>query len=102
MKLVLYPNELIIKAGNSKIFQSNRQIQGKLIVTNQRIYFRVLEERFSDFNKEILPTEISDLVFFSTKWLMPYGMLIIARNGTEHRFIVRNRNTWASIITKMY
>ncbi len=102
MKLVLQPNEMILMAGNSQLCQPTRQVNGKLIVTNQRIYFRTLEEEYRGCDKEIIPQEISDLIYFNTKWLLPFGLTIITKNGTEHQFIVRNRGEWAKLITKMY
>ncbi|HJZ40758.1 MAG TPA: hypothetical protein VJ203_10365 [Bacteroidales bacterium] len=102
MKLILQPNEMIIMAGNSQLCQPETQVQGKLIVTNQRIYFRTLKEEFRICDREITPDEISDLIFFNTRWLLPFGMNIITKNGAEHQFLVRNRNEWAKLITKMY
>ena len=102
MKLILQPNEMILMAGNSQLRQTTRQVNGKLIVTNQRIYFKTLEEENRSCDREIMPQEITDLLFFNTMWLLPFGLSIITRNGTEHQFIVRNRAEWARLITKMY
>jgi len=102
MKLILQPNETIIMAGNTKMRHLDQQVQGKLIVTNQRIYFRSLKESFRDCDREITPAEIRDLIYFNTFWLIPNGMKIITRNGDENQFIVSNRNEWAKLITKMY
>jgi hypothetical protein len=102
MKLILQPNEMIIMAGNSQLCQPERQVEGKLIVTNQRIYFRTLKEEFLECNREITPAEIRDLIFFNTKWLLPFGMNIVTKSGDEHQFIVRKRSEWAKLITKMY
>lgn len=102
MKLILQPNETIIMAGNSKMRHSDQEVQGKLIVTNQRIYFRSLKESCRDCDREITPAEIRDLIYFNTFWLIPNGMKIVTRNGNENQFIVRNRNEWAKLITRMY
>lgn len=102
MKLVLRPNEMIIRAGNSNLRQIDQQVHGKLIVTNQRIYFRSLHEQNRNCDKEITPAEIRDLIFFNTLWLIPNGMNIITKNGDEIYFTVKNRNEWAKLITKMY
>jgi len=102
MKLVLQPNEMILMAGSSQLYHSDQQVNGKLIVTNQRIYFKTLVEGHKGCDREIMPQEISDLVFFNTRWLLPFGMTIITKNGIEHQFIVRNRNEWAKLITRMY
>ena len=102
MKLVLQPNEMIIRAGNSNLRHLDQQVQGKLIVTNQRIYFKSLNEVHRDCDREITPLEIRDLMFFNTLWLIPNGMNIITKNGDEMQFTVKNRNEWARLITKMY
>jgi hypothetical protein len=102
MKLILQPNETIIMAGNSKMRHSALEVQGKLIVTNQRIYFRTLKEGCRGWDREITPSEIRDLIYFNTFWLIPNGMKIITRNGDENQFIVSNRNAWAKLITRMY
>ena len=102
MKLTLHPNELILMAGNSQLCEPDKQVHGKLIITNQRIYFRVLKESLIDCNKEIMPEEIGDMIFFNTKWLMPYGIRIVTKNGIDYQFFVRKRNEWAKLITKMY
>jgi hypothetical protein len=102
MKLVLQPNEMIIRAGNSNLRQRDQQIQGKLIVTNQRIYFKSLTEDFRNCDREITPSEIRDLMFFNTLWLIPNGMNIVTKNGDEIHFTVKNRSEWAKLITRMY
>jgi len=102
MKLTLQPNEMIIRAGNSSLRHVDRQIQGKLIVTNQRIYFITLMDDFKCCDREITPGEIRDLIFFNTLWIIPNGMSIITKNGSENQFTVKNRNEWARLITKMY
>jgi hypothetical protein len=102
MKLVLQPNETIMMAGNTKLRFQDHQVDGKLIITNQRIYFRSLNENFRECDREITPSEIRDLIYFNTLWIIPNGMKIVTKNGSENEFIVRNRNEWAKLITRMY
>jgi len=102
MKLVLQPNEMIIRAGNSSLRHRDLQVQGKLIVTNQRIYFKSLTDLHRNCDREITPAEIRELMFFNTLWLIPNGMNIITKNGDEILFTVKNRSEWAKLITKMY
>jgi len=102
MKLILQPNETIMMAGNSKYRHMDQQVLGKLIITNQRIYFRSLKEHFRDCDREITPSEIRDLIYFNTLWVIPNGMKIVTKNGNENEFIVKNRSEWARLITKMY
>lgn len=102
MKLTLQPNEMIIRAGNSSLRQHDQQVQGKLIVTNQRIYFKSLNNETRHYDREIVPGEIRDLFFFNTLWLIPNGMNIVTNQGEEIHFTVKNRCEWAKLITKMY
>jgi len=102
MKLILKPNEMILMAGNSNLLQKDMNIQGKLIVTNQRIYFITLKDEYRYCDKEIIPEEISDLIYFKTHWLMSNGMKIVTKSGDEHPFVLKNRNEWSRLITKMF
>ena len=43
MKIDLKPNEQVIKAGNSK-YMNGTTVDGKFILTNQRIYFKPASE----------------------------------------------------------
>jgi hypothetical protein len=102
MTVKLNANEVVLKAGDTNQIVENKTIEGKFIVTNQRIYFRTLKEGCRGWDREITPAEIRDLIYFNTFWLIPNGMKIITRNGDENQFIVSNRNAWAKLITRMY
>lgn len=102
MKLILKPNEMILMAGNSNLLHEDKNVPGKLIVTNQRIYFVTLKDEFRYCNKEIMPGEICDLIYFKTGWLIPNGIKIITKTGDEHPFVLKNRSEWSRLITKMF
>jgi hypothetical protein len=102
MKLHLKPNEMIIRAGDTNLRQIDQKVNGKLIVTNQRIYFKTLKEELSNYNMEIIPKEISEILFFNTMWLIPNGLTIKTKCGAEIPFIVNRRSEWARLITKMF
>ncbi len=102
MKLILKPNEMILMAGSSNLRHENQQINGKLIVTNQRIYFRTLKLEHQLCNKEINPEEISELFYFNVMWVLPKGLKIKTKEGNELCFTVSNRSEWAKLITKMF
>ncbi|MBN1158954.1 MAG: hypothetical protein JXA61_06200 [Bacteroidales bacterium] len=102
MKLTLQPNETIIRAGDSNLLVNGNKIKGKLIVTNQRIYFRTIRVDCKKNDREIMPGEISDLYFFNTRWILPKGMNIKTKDGSEIHFEVSHRSEWAKIITRMY
>ena len=102
MKIEFKPNEVVIKAGSSHHCFLNKQIGGKLIVTNQRIYFRSKNEENQKFDLEIMPLEIKELMYYNTRWLVPNGLNIKTKGGEELHFLVKRRNEWASLINKMY
>ena len=54
MTVKLNANEVVLKAGDTNQVIENSTINGKLIVTNQRIYFKTLTEETEKFNFEIL------------------------------------------------
>jgi hypothetical protein len=102
MKVNLKPNEVVIRAGNSNFRHTDQVVLGKLIVTNQRIYFKTVHEEFRFFDREITPDQILELIFFNTRWLIPNGLSIRTRSGDELPFVVSNRSEWARLITKMF
>jgi len=95
-------NEVVIKAGNTEHLFETEKIKGKLIVTNQRIYFRSIEENSEKFNLEILPNEISEVHYFNIKKFLPNGLNIITKDGEQLKFTVKKRNSWGELINKMY
>jgi hypothetical protein len=102
MKLMLKPNEIILMAGSSNLRHNDRHINGKLIVTNQRIYFRTLKQEYQFCNREIHPEDISELFYFNVMMILPRGIKIKTKTGEELDFTVRNRGEWAKLITKMF
>jgi hypothetical protein len=95
MKLVLQPNEMILMAGNSNLCHNDQKINGKLIVTNQRIYFRTMKREHQFCNKEINPVDISEMFYFNVLWILPKGLKIKTKAGEEINFTVSKRSEWA-------
>ncbi len=102
MKIDLKANEVVVKAGNSNHIIDRKSIHGKLILTNQRVYFKSFKNNGENFDKEILPQEIKEIMFFNTKFFIPNGLNIIPKIGNELRFTIKKRNSWAAILNKMY
>ncbi len=65
MTVKLNPNEVVIKAGDTNQVVGNDTIEGKLIVTNQRIYFKTLKEETEKFNLEIMFENILEVIYFN-------------------------------------
>ena len=104
MKVNLKPNEVITKAGDANHFINggNEKVKGKLILTNQRLYFLTKTAEEVEFNKEILPTDIEEIMFFNSLKIMPNGLSIITKEGNDLRFLVKKRNEWGKMINKIY
>jgi hypothetical protein len=101
MTVKLNANEVVLKAGDTNQVVDKNTIEGKLIVTNQRIYFKTLSEDTSNFNLEILFDNILEVIFFgglfSTK-----GLNVVTRDGKQHIFPLKKRDEIGQLINKMY
>ncbi|MCG8311467.1 MAG: hypothetical protein MI975_29030 [Cytophagales bacterium] len=101
MKIDLKPNELVVKAGDSQ-FINGKIVKGKLIVTNQRLYFEAMAQEDKLYNQEILPSDIREVLPFSTFAFLSNGLNIITKGGEELKFKVKKRKSWELLINKMY
>lgn len=102
MVVDLKANEVVIKAGNTDHLHEGKKVAGKLIVTNQRIYFKTSEQKSDAFNFEVLPEQILEVIYFNTRKIFPYGLNVITKTGENLRFILKRRNEFGQLINKMY
>jgi hypothetical protein len=102
MTVKLYENETVLKAANTSYVDSAAQVDGKLILTNQRIYFKTMTDEKKHIDFEILPTHIKEVMFFNTWRIIPNGLSVITKDGKELKFIIKNRDQWCLMINKMY
>lgn len=101
MKIDLKPNEQVIKAGNSQ-YMNGSKVDGKLILTNQRIYFKSASESESNYNMEIIPNDILEVIPFKTGFFSNNGMNIVRKDGQQLNFKIKDRDTWCKLVNKMY
>ncbi len=101
MKIDLQPNELVIKAGDTT-FLNGKKVDGKLIITNQRIYFEAIHADDKHYNLRIDPDSIREVLPFNSYVILPDGLNIIRKNGDQHRFRVKQRRNWEAMINRMY
>ena len=97
MKIDLKPNEMVVKASDSKYMNGNK-VKGKLILTNQRIYFISTDD---SHNKEINPEEIHEVIPFKTGLFSNNGLNIVKKDGSEINFNVKDRDTWCKLVNKL-
>lgn len=101
MTIALYANEVVTKAGNAQYLNIDNQVKGKLILTNQRIYFKQLADTVNGLNIEIEPKEIRELMYFKTRMIFQNGLSLITKEGKELKFIVKDRDSWSQMINRM-
>ena len=103
MTVKLNANEVVLKAGDTNQVIENNTIEGKLIVTNQRVYFKTLNEETEKFNLEILFDNIREVIFYSKGLLFGVkGLNVVTRDGKSHSFPLKKRDEIGQLINKMY
>jgi hypothetical protein len=102
MKIDLKANEMVVKASDTtQLINGSGKIKGKLILTNQRIYFKTTNGDGVEFDLEIDPKIIRDVLFFNTNYIFPNGLNLVTTEGKELRFTIKQRNCWGEMIANM-
>ncbi len=102
MTVNLYPNEVVLNAGDTNQLVENQKIEGKLIVTNQRIYFKTTDMDRERFNLEILFENILEVIFFGKGLFADKGLNVVTRDGRTFTFPLKKRDEIGMLINKMY
>jgi hypothetical protein len=102
MTVILNPNEVVLKAGDTNQVVDNQKVDGKLIVTNQRIYFKTLKEETEKFNLEILFNNILEVIFYQKGIFAAKGINVVTRDGMNHIFPLKKRDEIGLLINRMY
>ncbi len=102
MTVKLRPNEVVLKAGDTSQVIDSATIPGKLIVTNQGLYFKTLVEDTEKFNLEILFDNILEVIYFSRGLFSVKGLNVVTRDGNTFSFPLRKRDEFGQLINKMY
>lgn len=102
MTVKLNSNEVVLKAGDTNQIVDNKTIEGKLIVTNQRIYFKSLKDEFEKFNLEILFDNILEVIYYSKGLFSVKGLNVVTRDGKNLAFPLKKRDEFGQLINKMY
>lgn len=102
MVVNLKANELVLKAGDSNLFVEEKNIDGKLILTNQRVYFKTKEDNNQTYNLEILPEQIKEILYFNTLKIFPNGLNIVLKEGKQLKFKIGKRNSWGKVLNQIY
>ncbi len=102
MTVKLNANEVVLKAGDTNQVVDSTRVEGKLIVTNQRIYFKSLTDDKSIFNLEILFDNILEVIFYGRGLFLTKGLNIVTRDGKNYVFPLKKRDEIGQLINKMY
>jgi hypothetical protein len=102
MTVKLNSNEVVLKAGDTNQVIENKTIDGKLIVTNQRIYFKTMNEETEKFNLEILFDNILEVIYYSKGIFSVKGLNVVTRDGKSHSFPLKKRDEMGQLINSMY
>jgi len=101
MKIDLKANEVVIRATNTLHTSGTSETRGKLIMTNQRIYFKSLTNQTGKHDLELLPGEIKDILLYNILRIIPRGLDLVTTDGRQFRFALKNRNEWCRYIASM-
>jgi hypothetical protein len=101
MKINMNPNEMVIRAGDSNHVSNGNTTKGKLILTNQRLFFKPETNGQIHPDVEIWPEEIKDVMFYNNRILFSNGLNIITKDGNENKFLVKDRSGWSEMIVRM-
>jgi hypothetical protein len=102
MTVKLKANEVVLKAGDTNQVVDEKKIDGKLIVTNQRIYFKSLNAETEKFNLEILFDNIREVIFYGRGLFAAKGLNVVTLDGRSLEFPLKNRDEIGQLINKMY
>lgn len=102
MVIDLKANEMVVKAADSHHLTGREKINGKFIVTNQRIYFISKENRHDSHNREILPEHIREIIYIKGEKLFSKGLNVVTHEGNNLKFIMKKRNEFGELINRMY
>jgi hypothetical protein len=103
MVVVLNPNEVVLKAGDTNQVFENNKIDGKLIVTNQRLYFKAVKAGLEKFNLEIMFDNILEVIYYSNGFLVSTkGLNVVTRDGKTFAFPLKQRDEFGQLINSMY
>ena len=102
MTVKLNPNEVVIKAGDTTHSVNGDRVSGKLIVTNQRVYFKAIDVANESYNLEIMPESIEEVIFTGSGLFATKGLDVVTTDGKTHSFPLKKRDEIGRLINTMY
>jgi hypothetical protein len=102
MVVDLKANEMVIKATDSCHLTDEDTVNGKFIVTNQRIYFISKNNDHNCYNREIMPDEIKEVIYIKGQKLFSKGLNLVTKEGDNYKFVMKKRSDFGKLINSMY
>ncbi|HVN59328.1 MAG TPA: hypothetical protein VMT63_13590 [Bacteroidales bacterium] len=103
MTVKLNPNEIVLNAGDTSRVVDGKTLEGKLIVTNQRVYFKTLDSHLDGSNLEIMFENILEVIYYSKGLLFAIkGLNVVTRDGRSYSFFLKKRDEIGRLINSMY
>ena len=102
MKIDLKANEMVVKATDSNlVINDNEKIAGKLIITNQRVYFKGTNGNAGKYDLEIEPGKIRDVLYFNPGFFARNGLNLVTAEGNDLKFTLKQRSKFGEMIAGM-
>ncbi len=102
MKINLKANEIVVRAIDSNLLlETDEKISGKLIITNQRVYFKGLNGNAGKHDLEIEPKTIRDVLYFNQNIFSRNGLNLVTTEGNEMKFTLKQRSKFGEMIAGM-
>jgi len=101
MRIDLKANETVVKATNTLHSSGKEQHKGKLILTNQRLYFISAQRAAEAYDFEVLPGQISEVVYYNAFRFFPKGLELKTKEGNSLKFTMKDRDIWCRMIVSM-
>lgn len=84
----------------ANLFKGVEAVGGKLKVTDSRLIFKSHSVNIQTGTTEIIMEQIAKVEKRNTLGIVPNGMSIITKDGTEHKFVLWNRSRIIDLIIK--
>lgn len=84
----------ILMSGAANHFFNREAVGGKLYLFGDKLLFKSHSLNIQNHELEISIGDIVGVDFYNTLGLVPNGLVVSKRDGTQEKFVVNNRSTW--------
>jgi hypothetical protein len=91
MIIFLRCDERLLDSAGANLFRGIEAVGGWLYITSQRIFFQPHPLNIQRQLLELNISDITDAYEINTWKIIPNGMAVVTKSGTEYRFVVWGR-----------